>query len=472
MLGIAPTPPTSVLSNTDKSVLGSAPPSAAPKPALTHAPSIMPRSPHSSPPQATHQIRKSSLLQNAPISAAVLTAFHHMQVSSGGAGVGVNGGSGTVVTAASTTTTTTVGGVGTPRRSPSTSSTSSPPQTTGGIASGGVSGDDVTAVAEVGTASPDMVLFSSPGEGRDTSASIGAASQLPPTSHPPQASMGKEENGPGESSSQGVGGYQQQQPQQDETEARASKAGPSSGTGEPPFSLSSSGRGVPPTRQISSSSMMSLSSSAKGFDALTNWSSNEPSKVDIAVNQVHVGGHVNRIRPTEDIFDSDEPRIKEDIIRVITQYLNDEGYHASKLTLLDEANVKSREREEQAIEIKRMRKAILEGDWPEVDKLCSKPLVKNQKSFLYAVYKQQYLEYIEHHEIQKAFTHLNKRLKPLEHMQTTPNEFKDLCYALTAKSVHDVPSFKNWEGIGPTREKLVEQFQNMIDFEDADREGQ
>ncbi|KAJ3196340.1 hypothetical protein HK101_009256 [Irineochytrium annulatum] len=156
---------------------------------------------------------------------------------------------------------------------------------------------------------------------------------------------------------------------------------------------------------------------------------------------------------------------------MIVQYLGDEGYMASKLTVLDEANVKWHERDERQADVKRIKKAILDGDWPEVDRLCSKPIVKNQKWLLYAMYKQQYLEYIEHHEIQKAFTHLNKRIKPLEHMQTTPQEFRDLCYLLTAKSVSDVPSFRNWEGIGPSREKLVKQFQNILDVESAERDG-
>ncbi|KAL2915354.1 hypothetical protein HK105_205219 [Polyrhizophydium stewartii] len=177
------------------------------------------------------------------------------------------------------------------------------------------------------------------------------------------------------------------------------------------------------------------------------------------------------VQPREDIFNARDPHIKQDIIRMIAQYLGDEGYNASKLTVLDEANVKTFEREENQSEIKRMRKAILEGDWAEVDKLCSRPLVRNNKSFLYAAYKQQYLEYIEHHEIQKAFTHLNKRVKPLEHLQTTPSEFKDLCYLLTAKSVHDVPSFRNWEGITPAREKLAELFQSMVDYDNGERNG-
>ncbi|KAI8900389.1 WD40-repeat-containing domain protein [Globomyces pollinis-pini] len=178
-----------------------------------------------------------------------------------------------------------------------------------------------------------------------------------------------------------------------------------------------------------------------------------------------------KIKPNEDLLNTNDNKIKDDILRVIIQYLSDEGYYAATMTIMDEANMKTFERLEQQAEIKRMKKAILEGDWADVDRLCSRPFMRNHKSFLYAAYEQQYLEYIDHHEIQKAFTHLNKRLKPLEHLQRTPTEFRDLCYLLTAKSVQDVPSFKNWEGIPSSREKLVEMFQNMIDFDIADREG-
>ncbi|TPX53632.1 hypothetical protein SeMB42_g00650 [Synchytrium endobioticum] len=186
---------------------------------------------------------------------------------------------------------------------------------------------------------------------------------------------------------------------------------------------------------------------------------------------MYVGRQNHSIRPTEDIFNANEPRIKEDIIRMIAQYLSDEGHQVSKLTVLDEATLKWHEREEQQADAKWLRKAILDGDWAEAEKLLSKPMLKNQKGFLYAMYKVQYLEYIEHNETQKAFTFLNKRLKPLEHLQTTPTEFRDLCYLLTAKAVTDVPSFKTWEGVGPARERLAEQFQNMLEFENADRQG-
>ena len=36
-------------------------------------------------------------------------------------------------------------------------------------------------------------------------------------------------------------------------------------------------------------------------------------------------------------------------------------------------------------------------------------------------------------------------------MQTTPDEFRDLCYLLTCRSVQEAPSFKNWEGVTASR---------------------
>lgn len=44
---------------------------------------------------------------------------------------------------------------------------------------------------------------------------------------------------------------------------------------------------------------------------------------------------------------------------MIIQYLSDEGYPASKMTIYDEANVKRHEREEHAMDFKRTKKAIL-----------------------------------------------------------------------------------------------------------------
>jgi len=51
--------------------------------------------------------------------------------------------------------------------------------------------------------------------------------------------------------------------------------------------------------------------------------------------------------------------LKKDIIRMIIQYLSDEGYTAARTIIYDEANVKWHEREERVVEAKRLKKAIL-----------------------------------------------------------------------------------------------------------------
>ncbi|KAL6070987.1 WD40 repeat-containing protein SMU1 [Balamuthia mandrillaris] len=180
----------------------------------------------------------------------------------------------------------------------------------------------------------------------------------------------------------------------------------------------------------------------------------------------HVGPQKKRILAQDAVFDAEDPQVKEDIIGMIIQYLQDNDYTASSLTLQDETNVKLSEKLHDRSHFKDIRRAITEGDWAEVEKLCTKQTFRNHKSFLYAVHKQQYLELLEKQEFQKAFTFLNKRLKPYERYATNPKEFRDLCYLLTCKSVQDAPSFKNWDGAkGTSREKLVEQFQSMLQFE-------
>eukprot|EP00026_Physarum_polycephalum_P006258 Phypoly_transcript_06300.p1 GENE.Phypoly_transcript_06300~~Phypoly_transcript_06300.p1 ORF type:complete len:572 (+),score=66.81 Phypoly_transcript_06300:79-1794(+) len=192
----------------------------------------------------------------------------------------------------------------------------------------------------------------------------------------------------------------------------------------------------------------------------------------IVSNSENVGPPKRSLHIDDTIFNKDDPQIKEDIIRMIIQHLQDEGYMGSVMTLQDESNVRQTEQITKINHMKKMKKSILEGDWAEVEKLCTKQTFKTQQSFLYAVYKQAYLELLERQEYQKAFTYLTKRLKPLESRQTNIDEFRDLCYLLTCKSVQDVPNFKNWDGgKGSSREKLVEQYQSMLEFDNTKSAG-
>lgn len=72
----------------------------------------------------------------------------------------------------------------------------------------------------------------------------------------------------------------------------------------------------------------------------------------------------------------------------------------------DEGNVRKadvrREESERRQRGKLVKRAILEGDWAEVEKFCNKSSIRSMKNFLYCVYKQQYLELVDRQEYQKV----------------------------------------------------------------------
>ena len=194
------------------------------------------------------------------------------------------------------------------------------------------------------------------------------------------------------------------------------------------------------------------------------------------------------------VLDEENARIQEDMTRLILQYLHDAGFHAAHQTLHDEAHVRLRDRLDHHADIRRLRKVILEGDWADFDKLAlSRPSIKANKPFLYAVYKQQYLELLHHHDMHKAFQHLIKKLKPLEACATTPAEFRHLCYLLTCSpsssslfkttthtlahthtnihTSHTDQFRQHWDSVQSAREKLVEQFSTILQFDTMQQDG-
>ncbi|KJE94136.1 WD-repeat protein [Capsaspora owczarzaki ATCC 30864] len=227
----------------------------------------------------------------------------------------------------------------------------------------------------------------------------------------------------------------------------------------------STSRSVTPATPIapnSSSGTGSGSNSSNGGEAAAT--GQYPTRIGLSEeafkNVVHGGSRPKTIQVSPDIFK--DSSLRNDLVRLIIQYLQDEGYSISQMVLQDEANTKLNEQRADQSHVKRMRKAILDGDWPEVEKLCTRGIFSGHSSFLHAIYRQQFLEMVERSEYQNAFSFLTKRLKPLEHVN--PDEFKDMCYVLTAKSVQDAPSFSTWEG-SAARRKLVKHFQTLLDYE-------
>lgn len=165
------------------------------------------------------------------------------------------------------------------------------------------------------------------------------------------------------------------------------------------------------------------------------------------------------------IFDAGDVAVKHDILQVVIQYLQDEGYHGSALVVQDEANVKAKHLQSKRSQLRRMKRAILDGDWSEVEHLLTRNTFRNMLPFKYAVYRQQFLELIDGQQIHNALSLLQLRLKPLEGHAPTPNEFRDLCYLLTCKGVTDAAAFRDWDGVITTRAALVEQYGRLLDVD-------
>jgi len=164
------------------------------------------------------------------------------------------------------------------------------------------------------------------------------------------------------------------------------------------------------------------------------------------------------------ILDPQAPGIKTDILRIIGTYLQSEGFVSASLTLQDEAQIKLQERSKTHDQVRHVFKLITRGEWAAISKLVTKEILgRNNRRFLYAMHKQEYLELISRGENERALSYLYKKLKPLEAQSETQgnkSEFADLCYLLTCKSVHDAASFRNWD-VTTAREKLAEEFESM-----------
>lgn len=167
------------------------------------------------------------------------------------------------------------------------------------------------------------------------------------------------------------------------------------------------------------------------------------------------------------VFDADAVSVKNELIQVIVQYLQDEGYQASSLVVQDEANVKLRNAANKRSQLRRIRRAIMNGEWDDVESILAQKAgtFRNQNQFLYGVYRQQYLELIDSKQSQKALFLLSKKLKPLERFAPSKNDFRDLCYLLTCHSVTECDQFADWDGAIASRSILVDQCARLLDFE-------
>ncbi len=101
------------------------------------------------------------------------------------------------------------------------------------------------------------------------------------------------------------------------------------------------------------------------------------------------GGVLSRMNEfDESIFDKNDAVLKAELVRIVVQYLEQEGFVASALTLADESSLKKAEAAHAVEHRAEMRRALLDGDWNAVKQLCVAEPFKHYRAFLYEVHKQ------------------------------------------------------------------------------------
>jgi COMPASS component SWD3 len=162
-------------------------------------------------------------------------------------------------------------------------------------------------------------------------------------------------------------------------------------------------------------------------------------------------------KPINRVVDLDDPQLKEEILLLIANYLMENGFSASSHTLLDEASLKVRALLKDRSTFRSMSKAVVAGNWAEVETLLKQVSTTNQgpkmKGLRYSVYRQQFLEMVDKGESQKAFTYLLGNLKPMPNISS--EDLHALTVMLTCRNVAE--SDPSWPGVAASREALANQ---------------
>mmetsp|Transcript_16902 Transcript_16902/g.25475 ORF Transcript_16902/g.25475 Transcript_16902/m.25475 type:complete len:708 (+) Transcript_16902:82-2205(+) len=176
--------------------------------------------------------------------------------------------------------------------------------------------------------------------------------------------------------------------------------------------------------------------------------------------------HSDHIRS---IFDETDPRIRSDILRIIVEHLNREKLYNAATVLEDEISSRLVGLNAKRLKVLKFHKTILIGDWDECLKLLSSLVPKpSLRCFIYHILRQQYLELIDIGDHERAYSFLMKHLKPLEDIAIAQgqggNEFKELCYLLTCKSVgeSDHHTFRRWKHYYHQRELVADELVDAL----------
>ncbi|KAJ1492341.1 hypothetical protein T484DRAFT_3640829 [Baffinella frigidus] len=150
------------------------------------------------------------------------------------------------------------------------------------------------------------------------------------------------------------------------------------------------------------------------------------------------------------VLDGDNPAIKQEIIRMVAAYLEGEGYLSSAMTLMDEANVVG-------LPPKRLVCRVdIDPQNPDAyGRILPHPPLPPPYLKTGGGQVKREARKAEQQQRQKS-KGVHKAILDGDWAE----EFKDLCYLLTCKSIADVD--KDWDGIASARARLAAVFTSLL----------
>lgn len=164
-------------------------------------------------------------------------------------------------------------------------------------------------------------------------------------------------------------------------------------------------------------------------------------------------------------FDPNDDNIKKEILTLIIQYLDENGFRSSAFILseeahIDENNSETKERDESRTALySSLKKYLKNGDWSQIEAL---QLDKTESPrFIYQLYRYHFLELLNSGDAHSALTFLSSRLRPYKPFEDPIGDFDSLCLLLCdSPSGQGLNSFPDLE---KSLEKLLAELETIIE---------
>jgi WD40 repeat protein len=124
----------------------------------------------------------------------------------------------------------------------------------------------------------------------------------------------------------------------------------------------------------------------------------------------------------------DDPRIHNELLSAIVQYLEDSGYFASALNLRDEVRHRISQTSNRGKQLLKLRSAITSGDWSQIEHLTTS--LTSNSALLYCIFRQRFYELLAQGDPATALQFLSTRLREYRVHEDVPGDFDRLCLML------------------------------------------